>query len=141
MTTATVTDPTHESLQQITPEVVDAMVSKHGEACKQRALAGVERVAARWTLSDGDQHAFRDFCLNHFVAEDERLSDLIDRLEIATEQIGGHLYEMHRSLRRWSDLRGEQMSEIDDILATFDPAPDLADQFHRQRLALSLIHI
>ncbi len=135
MTTATVTDPTHESLQQITPEVVDAMVSKHGEACKQRALAGVERVAARWTLSDGDQHAFRDFCLNHFVAEDERLSDLIDRLEIATEQIGGHLYEMHRSLRRWSDLRGEQMSEIDDILATFDPAPDLADQFHRQRLA------
>ena len=114
---------------------VDAITRIHGETCRTRVDAGVERVRRRWTDSDGDEQAMHEFCIKHFVADPDRLASLVDRLEVAMEQIGGHLYEMHRTLRRWSDLRGERMDEIDDILATFDPAPDLSDQFYRQKLA------
>ena len=113
---------------------LDALVDKHGESCRERAEAGIARVTGRWADEDGtaaDRHAF---CIKHFVDLD-RLPALLHRLEIAMEQIGGHLYEMHRTLRRWSDLRGEKMEEIDDVLAMFDPAPDLSDQFYRQKLA------
>ncbi|MCP4759783.1 MAG: hypothetical protein GY876_10060 [Planctomycetes bacterium] len=118
-----------------TTTLLDEMVSKHGEAARERASAGIDRVRERWSTEDGDEAAMRTFCLDHFVANACRLSSLVNRLEIALEQIGGHLYEMHRTLRRWSDLRGEQMDEVDDILATFDPAPDLSDQLYRQKLA------
>ena len=111
------------------------MIDAFGEPCRSRIEAGLARVRERWTPEDGDDAALREFCLNHFVADRDRLSDLIDRLEKATEQIGGHLYEMHRTLRRWSDLRGERMDEIDNLLAMFDPAPDLSDQFYKQKIA------
>ena len=113
----------------------DELIARHGESFRERIEAGAARVHERWTEADGDDAAFHAFCLDHFVADPQRLTDLIDRLEKATEQIGGHLYEMHRTLRRWSDLRGDRMDEIDDLLAMFDPAPDLSDQFYKQKIA------
>ncbi|MCH2140559.1 MAG: hypothetical protein MK100_05940 [Phycisphaerales bacterium] len=115
--------------------LIDALIERHGQSSRERIEAGVARVKERWMAVDGDEEALRHFCMDHFVPEGERLDALVARLEIAVEQIGGHLYEMHRTLRRWSDLRGERMDEVDDILATFDPAPDLSDQFYRQKLA------
>jgi len=115
--------------------VSEELIDRHGASCRNRIETGVARVQGRWTDEDGAEDAMRAFCLDHFVADPTRLSDLVDRLERATEQIGGHLYEMHRTLRRWSDLRGERMDEIDDLLATFDPAPDLSDQFYKQKIA------
>jgi len=118
-----------------TTTLLDEMVSRHGEASRERASRGIDRVRQRWRDEDGDEKAMRAFCLDHFVADACKLEALVDRLEIALDQIGGHLYEMRRTLRRWSDLRGERMDEVDDILATFDPAPDLSDQLYRQQLA------
>jgi len=116
------------------PDTLDALIDLHGPTCRDRAQAGLERVRQRWTEDDGNDDAMHAFCLKRFVPHD-RLPDLLDRLEIAMEQIGGHLYEMGRTLRRWSDLRGERVDEIDDILAMFDPAPDLSDQLYKQKLA------
>lgn len=96
---------------------------------------GVRRVAALWSEADGDTAALHAFCQKHFVPNDDSLDRLRSRLESAIENIGGHLYEMRRTLRRWSDLRGDEMDGIDDILATFDPAPDLQDQLFAQKLA------
>ncbi len=114
---------------------IDELTARHGDDCRDRVAAGLDRVRARWTAQDGDDQAMHTFCMEHFIADPERLDALVDRLEIAMEQINGHLYEMHRTLRRWSDLRGERMDEIDDILATFDPSPDLSDQLYRQKIA------
>ncbi|MDP7030223.1 MAG: hypothetical protein QF733_08385 [Phycisphaerales bacterium] len=122
------------SVTSTRPETLEALISRHGPACRDRAEAGIARVRARWTEEDGDADAFHAFCLKRFVPADA-LPALLDRLEVAMEQINGHLYEMGRTLRRWSDLRGDRMEEIDDILAMFDPSPDLSDQFYKQKLA------
>ncbi|MCH2142957.1 MAG: hypothetical protein MK077_08185 [Phycisphaerales bacterium] len=114
---------------------IDELIQMHGEGCRARAEAGLNRVQARWTSDDGNESEMHEFCLKHFINDPDRLAMLVDRLEKAMEQIGGHLYEMHRTLRRWSDLRGERLDEIDDVLATFDPSPDLADQLYRQKIA------
>jgi hypothetical protein len=42
---------------------------------------------------------------------------------------------MRRNLRRWSDLVGDSLPETDSAFATFDPAPDLAEQFYDQKIA------
>ncbi len=114
---------------------IDALVEAHGEACRARAATGVEQCAKLWRASDGDADAFRAFCLEHFAATEEDRRRLLDRLEITLEQVAGHLYEMRRNLRRWSDLVGDAMPKVDAMLATFDPAPDFAEQCYAQKLA------
>ncbi len=115
--------------------IVHALVEANGAACELRARAGVTRIANHWCEADGDAAAFTAFCVKHFVHDDRELTRLVLRLETALEQVSGHLYEMRRSLRRWSDLRGDEFPSVDDLLATFDPAPDLAEQMYRQRVA------
>ena len=101
----------------------------------ERATAGVNRVANRWQDSDGDGDAFKTFCENSFVTSDEDRSRLLDRYESAMGSIGGHLYEIGRHLRRWTDLRGDEMPMVDNTMAMFDPCPDLSDQFYKQKIA------
>jgi len=116
-------------------ETVAALISRHGKAHRARAERGVQQVARRWGPSDGDAAAFAAFCEKHFVAVAKDHERLVARFETALEQVGGHLHEMRRNLRRWSDLRGDEFPGVDDLFATFDPAPDLSDQMYRQRIA------
>ncbi|MFI0607166.1 MAG: hypothetical protein ACH37Z_04630 [Anaerolineae bacterium] len=114
---------------------IQAMVERHGDGERARIARGVRQVAERWLVVDGDAAAFRSFCVEHFVLEGDDLRRLVDRLETLNELVGGHLYEMQRRLRRWSDLVGDDLPQIDGLLATFNPAPDLADQLYRQKPA------
>ncbi|MDP6693968.1 MAG: hypothetical protein QF444_06530, partial [Phycisphaerales bacterium] len=100
-----------------------------------KAEAGVNRVASRWQECDGDANEFKDFCEKQFVADAEDRTRLLDRYESALSRIGGHLYEINRHLRRWTDLRGDEMPEVDNLMAMFDPCPDLSDQFYKQKIA------
>lgn len=110
-------------------------MAAHGEAARARIERGVRQAARRWQPEDGDGPAFIAFCSKHFVADAAELRRLLDRYETALEQVGGHLHEMRRNLRRWSDLRGDDFPGVDDMFAKFDPAPDLSDQLYRQRVA------
>ncbi len=100
-----------------------------------RAEAGVRRVANRWQDSDGDGEAFQTFCTEQFVVDESDRNRLLNRYESALGSISGHLYEIGRHLRRWTDLRGDEMPEVDNLMAMFDPCPDLSDQFYKQKIA------
>ena len=98
-----------------------------------KKFAGVARVAERWTDADGDEQAMATFCKDHWVPAEDR-HRLRDRLETALEQIHGHLYEARRVLRKWTDTRGDDLPQSDDLLAQFDPAADLSEQLWKQKL-------
>lgn len=118
-----------------TETTIAGLVQKHGAGQEQRIREGVLRVANRWNEDDGDQAAFDEFCMDWFVSDPQDLTRLLDRFEIMLSSVGGHLGEIRRTLRRWSDLRGDDFPGLDDMMATFDPSPDLSDQFYRQKLA------
>ncbi|MCH2134115.1 MAG: hypothetical protein MK116_10235 [Phycisphaerales bacterium] len=114
---------------------IESILQHHGDDCRARAEAGVARVARFWTAADGDAQALAAFCREHFIKNPDDLDRLLDRLETALCTTTGHLHEIRRDLRRWTDLRGDDMPGTDDILATFDPAPDLSEQYFAQKLA------
>jgi len=120
---------------------VAALIARHGESERDRIAAGVFRVAERWTGRDGDADAFGSFCVESFVPR-AKLELFLDRLEFGLEQVRGHLYELRRNLRVFNDVRTEELTAIDDCLGKFDPAPDLAEQTYRQKLAfLALLNL
>ncbi|MBC04572.1 MAG: hypothetical protein CMJ34_14905 [Phycisphaerae bacterium] len=132
---STITSPTGPFTEADLQAAIDALVEEHGEAVSDDATRGVRQCAERWQETDGDASGFRTFCLDHYAAPGEDRDRLLDRLESASEQIRGHLYEMRRNLRRWNDLVGDSLPSTDALLATFDPAPDLVEQFYAQKLA------
>ncbi|MEO8082476.1 MAG: hypothetical protein ABI780_01505 [Ardenticatenales bacterium] len=120
---------------------VDRIVARCGETARASAAAGVARVADRWRSDDGDDEAFIAFCAMHYVEEAGDRARLLDRLESIVSQVDGHLYEIRRGLRRWSDLDVPPAPVIDDLAAVFEPAPDLADQWFKQGVAfVALLH-
>ncbi len=114
--------------------LIEGLIEAHGAGERARIERGVAQVSACWRDDDGSAQEMADFCRARFVAEGAQLTRLLDRLEGALEQISGHLYEMRRTLRRHSDLAGDEFAGIDDMLATFDPAPDLSEQMYRQKV-------
>ncbi|MEE2971651.1 MAG: hypothetical protein VX672_00860, partial [Planctomycetota bacterium] len=139
MTTTTTSDPTPSTSPFLSSEAaaraVEALVDAHGETVRTSAARGVRQCRQRWLERDGDEAAFHEFCLEHFAGTPDDHRRLVDRLETALEQIRGHLYEMRRNLRRWSDLVGDSLPATDALLATFDPAPDLVEQTYAQKIA------
>jgi hypothetical protein len=119
-------------------DVARALRAAHGDAEAARIDAGVRRVAERWSNADGDAAAFTAFCTSAFVPT-SRLPLFLERIERGVELVSGHLAELRRHLRRWTDLRCEELPFVDDMLATFDPAPDLAEESYRQKLAFAAL--
>ncbi|MSR45131.1 MAG: hypothetical protein EXS15_07245 [Phycisphaerales bacterium] len=130
-------NPVH--LDSATQSLVDALVASHGTAERERIERGVAQVSEAWRDEDGTQRDLAEFCMARFVAQGPQLTRLLARIEGALEQVHGHLYEMRRTLRRHSDLAGDEFPGIDDMLATFDPAPDLSEQMYRQMLGFVVL--
>lgn len=120
-------------------ELVSELVRQHGERVRVRAARGVAQVAAAWRASDGDEAALRQFILTRFVPDGARWQSLLARGEDAVFNLHGHLAEIHRALTRWRDVAGYDDPGIDDLLAQFDPAPDLDEELYRSTLAFVLL--
>ncbi|MCE9618506.1 MAG: hypothetical protein K8R92_01190 [Planctomycetes bacterium] len=135
MKSAQATVPASKANSLPTEAVITQLVKQHGEAAKKRAETGVKQVALRWRSDDGTAEDFTTFCTTNFVAAEADVTRLLDRLEKMLTSVGGHLYEIRRDLRWWSDVKTDTFAGVDDALAKFDPAPDLSDQFYRQKVA------
>jgi hypothetical protein len=135
MSPATADCPAIVTLTEACSHATASLIAAHGDAHRAAIEAGVRRVSERWSDKDGDAKAFEEFCTKHFVSDPAQRVRLLGRLEKALEQIDGHLYEMRRTLRRHHDLRGDEFPGVDDILAQFDPSPDLTEQLYKQKIA------
>lgn len=123
--------PNEDFIQSVMAE----LRAQHPDAEPGSIERGVSAVARFWREQDGDEAAFRSLCLEHFVSDPAEHARLVGRLETALSVVSGHLSEIRRNLRRWSDLQGDDFEGVDDVLALFNPAPDLNEQLFRQKLA------
>ncbi len=130
--------PSHvasNTMQLPTQETVVLLTKQHGEGATARADIGVRQVALRWNAADGTAQDFTALCVANFVATPSDITRLLDRLEKVLVSVSGHLYEIRRDLRWWSDVKTDSFVGVDDVLAKFDPAPDVSDQLYRQKIA------
>lgn len=113
----------------------DAVAARHGPDAAAQAAAGIARAAACWRPADGTAEEFAALCAEHWLEEAGDRARLLERLEAAIASVDGHVFEIRRDLRRWVDLDGAALPAVDALMAVFDPAPGLTDQWFGQRLA------
>jgi hypothetical protein len=117
------------------PALVEELVKKHGEAARARAVRGVNQVAAYWRPEDGDADALRAFVLESFVAEPAQQEALLKRFSAASEQMYGHLLEIGRALRSWSELELGPQMDVDQRFAALDVGAHLSEDLFSSKLA------
>ena len=111
------------------------LVQKHGAASRARAERGLRQVAAYWRAEDGDAAALRSFVADSFVSDPAQLDALQQRFSAAFEQIDGHLLEIGRALRSWSELELGPQMEVDQLFAAFDVGAHLSEDLFTSKLA------
>jgi hypothetical protein len=117
------------------PALVAALVQKHGEASRERAERGVKQVASYWRAEDGDAAALKGFALESFVSGAQAQEALLKRFSLAFEQIDGHLLEIGRALRSWSELELGPQQDVDQLFAALDVGAHISEDLFSSRLA------
>src|SRR6267154_1065684 len=96
---------------------------------------GVRQVAAYWRKEDGDAGPLRAFVEEAFVKDPRELEALLRRFSAAFEQIDGHMLEIGRALKSWSELELGPQMEVDQIFASLDVSAHLPEDLFSSRLA------
>src|SRR5882762_5287422 len=115
--------------------LVGMLVQKHGEASRPRAERGVRQVADFWRKEDGDAATLRAFTEIAFVADPQQLDALLRRFSAALEQIDGHMVEIGRALRSWSELELGPQMDVDQLFAATDVSAHVPEDLFSTKLS------
>ena len=117
------------------PALVNFLVTRNGESSRARAERGVRQVSAFWRADDGDLAVLRNFVEASFLSDPKDLEMLHQRYSLAMEQIDGHMLEIGRALRSWSELELGPQMEVDQRLAALDVSAHLPEDLFASRIA------
>ncbi|HKD12851.1 MAG TPA: hypothetical protein VKE50_12285 [Thermoanaerobaculia bacterium] len=106
---------------------------------REAIARGLAQAASLWRSQDGDAAEFEEMVRTHFAGEPEAREALFSRMEFVLESLDGHMLEISRDLRRQSDLDLGTIFSFDEILAGYDPAAHVADDFFANRLAFAVL--
>ncbi len=92
-----------------------------------------------WRPEDGNRKVFEDFVRTHFAGDQASLDALFNRMEFVLESLDGHMLEIGRDFRWYSELDLGPMIPVDEILAGFDPGAHVSDDAFKNKLAFAVL--
>ncbi|MFW5725384.1 MAG: hypothetical protein ACOCX0_02970 [Bacteroidota bacterium] len=128
-----------EITEQTISQTIDSLTTQHGNARQAYIRKGVEQAAALWTEQDGDQEAFRKFCLTHFVNDPAEREKLFEGLSRSFEAIWGHNNQINVELNKPLHLDWGPLQPVDLIFAGYSPMAHFYDDFFKNKIAFITI--
>jgi hypothetical protein len=108
-------------------------------AARERLERGLRQVSSLWRAEDGDAEAFAGFVREHFLADGKLLDESFQHFERTFEQVDGHVNEIGREVRRWSDVATGPLLPIDRLFAGFDPAAHLTEDLFQSKIGFVVL--
>ncbi|MEI6575473.1 MAG: hypothetical protein WCO63_04770 [Bacteroidota bacterium] len=116
-------------------QVTKTLISKFGSTSALRIEKGVGRVATLWVKTDGTEQDFEQFCMTHFVASEQGVDSLFQKLQTNFEILNGHFGQMGMSLRVPLDLDLGPVQPVDEMFGSFAPGAHLSDDLFANKVA------
>ena len=126
---------TPATIQKLTAE----LTTKYGESERSRIERGLNQAARFWRKEDGNEADFAEVARAQIAQDSTVHNALFARMEFALESLDGHMNEIGRDFRRQSDLDIGEIYPFDEILAGYDPAAHVNDDFFSNRLAFAVL--
>ena len=128
-----------ESIKVVVTKLENELSAGKDEQQKARINRGLSQAAQFWRTEDGDAHEFEAFVRKNMIVDQGVLDETFKRLEFIYEQLGGHMLEISRDLRRQTDLDLGPILPVDEILAGYDASAHLNDDFFNNKLAFVVL--
>lgn len=121
--------------QTIVDKTIDALTDQHGENAKFRIERGVNQVATLWRESDGDIDEFTSFCNDNFIANDNDLKILLNKLSTGYEVLFGNFMRISKDLMRPLHLDMGPVTPIDMMFGGYSPSAHLTEDLFANSIA------
>lgn len=121
--------------QKTISAVTSKLIEKHGADLQFRIDRGVKQTAALWRESDGDETAFEEFCLQQFIADQQELDLVFDRLENYFEYLYGYMGRIGFELNRQIHEDRGPILPIDQIFGAYSPGAHVQQDFFDNKIA------
>jgi hypothetical protein len=115
--------------------VISQLSEKHGPEHSFRIQRGVERTASLWRKSDGSVSDFESFCLTHFIADQQELDMVFDRLANNFEYLYGYLGRISVELNRQIHEDRGPIHSIDQMFGAWSPSANVQEDFFNNKIA------
>ncbi len=115
--------------------VIDQLVEKHGDAHHDRISRGVNQAASLWRNSDGSAEDFENFCVQSFIADQQELDEVFDRLAHNFEHLFGYMNRITLELNRQLHEDRGPIHRIDQMFGAFSPSAHVADDLYNNKIA------
>lgn len=116
-------------------KVIDELIAQHGQAFKFRIERGVNQTAQLWRESDGSTDDFISFCKENFIASDEELKTVFDKLMTSFEIINGNMLRVKKDLMRPMHLDQGPMHPVDMMFGSYEPGAHVREDFFNNKIA------
>jgi len=111
-------------------KVISELKEKFAEEEHFRIERGVKRAGTLWRTRDGSEDDFRDFCLENFVAGQER-EQIFNKLSHNLEVLWGKFHEMEVLLKEPLHLSGPPITKTDMIFGSYNPGAHLTEDLYQ----------
>ncbi|MGE5488116.1 MAG: hypothetical protein ACM3ZB_09900 [bacterium] len=112
------------------------LVAQHGEVHRARIQRGLRKVAEVWRAEDGDAAAFAEFARRNYYPNTD---ELFSRCERLFEKLDGHMLEILLAFREHVDLDRGPIQPFDEVLAAYNPAAHVTEDFFQNKLAFTVL--
>lgn len=123
-------------------ETVDAaiknLVAKYGKEHSNRIERGVKHISVLWREPDGNKESFSRFCIDNFIADEEELDKVFQRVSRNLEILSGSFNKISLQLQEPLQLNTYEMLPIDQIFGGYDAGAHLTEDFYRNKLAFMI---
>ncbi len=113
---------------------VDELTLKAGNH-KEYMEKGVRQVARLWQDKDGNEKAFKTFCLDHFISDPNEKETVFLKISNYLEAIYGNFSEMRTSLGWNVTIDNGPLHSIDQRFAAYSPSSHLSEDFYTNKIA------
>jgi len=133
----------HQDTSPINLATIDKVISqlkeKHGTIHSFRIERGVKRTAELWRPTDGSTAEFEAFCLENFIADEDELNLVFDRLNNNFEYLNGYMGRISLELNRQIHEDRGPIHKIDQLFGAYSPAAHLQDDFFTNKIAFIIV--
>ena len=115
--------------------IIEALIEKYGQDAQNRIETGVAQAAARWRESDGNVDDFKNFCLNHFTNDNEKLEIIFNRFQKNLEILYGNLHRISRNFNWGLHVDIGPVYPIDYLFANYESFAHVGEDLFKTKLA------
>lgn len=116
-------------------QTTNKLIEQHGDILKFRIERGVKQSAQLWRESDGSSQEFAIFCQENFLASDQEMETVFNKLMVNFEILGGNMLRIKKDLMRPLHLDEGDILPIDVMFGSYEPGAHIREDFFNNKIA------